>query len=133
MNSIRNMLFELLKEDPTLQALATGGVWFGSADEDTEGPYVIFSQAGGAIDYAMQSELYWDQQWDVKGVGPSKVAGEIDERCRALLTDATPAVAGRKVLFLRPLIDINYREQVDSQFYQHVGATYNIITEKEGS
>lgn len=133
MNDIREALDKLLREDPVLEGLATAGVWFESADEnDTDTPedaVVIFSQMDGTIEYTFGDDTNF-QKWDVKGVGPSKAAGEIDARCRAILSDAKLAIVGRETLFLLPMQDINYREQTDGETYQHVGATYSITTER---
>lgn len=131
MNEVRDALYKLLSEDPQLKDLAKGGTWFESADGDAPpGSVVLFSQISGPLGWTFAGPPTAFQMWDIKGVGPTKQAGEIDDRCRALLTDSELAIEGRETLYLRPTQDINYREQRDGETYQHVGATYSITTER---
>lgn len=129
--TVRQALYEMLKADSTLKGLAPGGVWFESVDGTApEGPTVVYSQASGKADWCFDGDPMRSQQWDIKGIGPTKTAEQIDTRCRELLTNADLNITGIETKYLRPGMDVNYREQTDGEVYQHVGATYSIITER---
>lgn len=131
MNTVREGINKLLKDDSALQTLAPAGVWFESVDGDAPpGATIVFAQVNGSSDWCFDGEPMRDQEWDVKGIGPTKTAEQIDTRCRELLTDADLALEEVETKFLKPGQDINYREQTDGETYQHVGATYSIITER---
>lgn len=132
MTELRSALAELLEQDPKLKELATGGVWYEVADSraNVEPPYVIVGKPAGPKEWAFQGNSWdWDV-WIIKGVGPVKVAEEIDERCKELLTDAELEMPGRTLQYLRPFSDINYNEVADGERYQHVGANYRITSER---
>lgn len=134
MNDIREALMKILSEDATIQELAPAGVWFEKVDQDAPGgSAVIFSQVSGRSDFAFDGDPLQPQHWDVKGVGPTKIAGQIDDRCRELLTDADLSIPNRDTLLVLPGMDINYPELTNGEPYQHVGATYAITTERTES
>lgn len=132
MTELRSALAELIEADPKIKELATGGVWYEVADEATnvKPPYVIIGKMAGTPQWTLQGNSWdWDV-WLIKGVGPPKIAEEIDARCKELLTDAELTMPDREIQYLRPMGDVNYAEPVDGERYQHVGANYRITSER---
>jgi hypothetical protein len=132
---LRESLASFLEADPVIEELATGGVWYEvageRAEEKADPPYVVFSKVPSTpLNFSFQGNSQDWEVWIVKGVGPVKVAEEIDKRCRELLTDAEFEVVGHSLEMIRPFSDINYPELADGERYQHVGAQYRIINER---
>jgi hypothetical protein len=130
-NPVREALSKILKEDPVLKGLATGGVFHRIAPAGTETPYVIFHKASGVPIWAMDGPSLDREVWLVKGVGGREDAEKIDARCKEILTRATLAIKGKAHQDIRPIADVDMDEVTDGERYNHVGAEYKLDSEAE--
>lgn len=130
---VRVAIQTLLKEDPVLKALATGGVFFQLAPQEPEAPtpYVIFENPDGTDEWCFDGEAMEEGEITVKGIGTPKQAESIDRRCRDLLNSEELSIDGYELLFVRSTSKISYPEYSDGERFQHTGHNYKLIVEKE--
>lgn len=130
-NPVRVALKQLLVADADLLALATGGVFFKERKDGAKPPYVIFDKTSGVPTWAFDGPSMDRDVWLVKGVGARAIAEAIDKRLRQVLDHATLNIEGKAHQDIRRLSDIDFREIVDGERVDHVGAEFRISSEEE--
>jgi hypothetical protein len=124
---IREALFALLDGDAELAGLLSEphAIFHLRAPASAEFPYAIFHKQSGLPIRAMGGGGFKNQLWLVKGLcrgGDQEEAEAIDERCEALLDNATFDIAGFELLSMERETDVPYPED-DSGFVQAAGGT----------
>lgn len=133
--SVRDALYTALAADATLGALLgdDDGIYHRQAPSEAAFPYVIFQKQAGSRTWSFAGEPLKPEVWLVKAVtrGESADAAEaIDDRVEELLNDAALTVADHAHLYLRRESDVDYGERDGAEQYQHVGATYRVVTQR---
>lgn len=128
---VRVALKEILQGDAQLKALATGGVFHLEPKAGAVRPYIIFHKASGVPSWAFDGPPMDRDVWLVKGVGPRDVVEDIDKRCKDLLNGADLDIEGKAHQDLRSISDVSFREVLDGERVDHVGAEYRVGSEYE--
>lgn len=131
MDPVRVALKEILQDDAALKALATGGIYHLEPKANAVRPYVIFHKASGVPSWAFDGPPMDRDVWLVKGVGLRDVVEDIDRRCKELLDAANLDIEGKAHQDLRHIADVSYREVLDGERVDHVGAEYRVGSEYE--
>jgi hypothetical protein len=138
---IRRALYGKLAGDGTLTALlgppAPGksqAIYYDDAPENTPSngyPFLIFTKMAGTPSYLMQSgtSAFDSDVWLVKGVDRNLDTDSVEAiqaRVKALLTDATLNISGRRLMLLLPLADVDYAEEDKGTSFVHAGAQFRL-------
>jgi len=134
MRAVREAIFEVLDGSSELEDLATGGLHWNKAPQDTQPPLVIVTMMSGVRLWTFDGPPLRNQKYLVKGVGNPVDAEDIDDLCLELLTDASLSVDGHTVhLAPLPEEDVSYEDQQYGENYQHEGTMYRIVVERAQS
>ena len=129
---IRDALHAILKNDAKLQELSNGVFHRKWDPESGVGlPIIVFHKAAGTPLWAFDGPPMDKEVWVVKGVGSTRQAELIDERCKELLNGSTLTIEDRVHQDLRHISDVNYSEDVGEERVSHIGAEYKLDSEKE--
>jgi hypothetical protein len=138
MNAVNTALFARMDGDNGaggVKTLSTGGIHYGRAPQTKSPPYVIFQKQTGTPSYTFTQRAADNMLYLAKGVavdsaneGGRKIAGTIAERIDAVLTDYALPVAGKTLLYLRKVSDVEYIENdpETKQAIYHVGGLFRI-------
>ncbi|MGE4164206.1 MAG: DUF3168 domain-containing protein [Vicinamibacterales bacterium] len=127
MMAVDNALYALLTEDAQLRALAPGGVYRGTADQDAPTPYVSYQQQAGDRRYTFGSG-WRELTYQIKAVDQnddSEPAQRVQQRLEVLLQHAVLTLDGYGTLIVSQVSDIEYEEPGERP-WQHVGGLWEI-------
>lgn len=138
---VRRAVYGKLSADTTLTNLLgaaapgyTKGIYYGTAPEGAQFPYVVFGKPSGIPTYAFgvggSAVAYNDDIWMVKAVDHNTTADRADTisaRFETLLNDASLSISGETLLYLRRESDIDYPEIRDGETYFHSGSNFRLV------
>lgn len=135
MNPIREAIRKKLIANSALTAkLGDGatGVYYQLAPAEATLPWVIFDKSPAPPIWTFAGPPLEQGDWIVKAVAADAgTAEDIDELIRGVLNRADVNPTGYHNQFTLATSDIDYPEVKDGERYQHVGAVYRVVTEKE--
>ena len=132
MNDLNAAITARLKNDATLTALGSTGVYKDEAPQSTASvpivpPYIIYGKQGGNWDPAHDSGTIRDPRYYIKAVDKSTSsvrAGSMDERAAAVMHGERLLTNSGTFLCLRTGDMPDFREVVDGVTFQHIGGLY---------
>jgi len=118
-----------LEADVTLNALASGGAWYGPADDGTAFPIVSVAQRGSPRrDYTQGADGYDVYTYIVKAITSRDADGAeaIAARIHTLLHRQPLTVTGRTHMATLYQTNVSYPETIDGVTYWHEGGVYDV-------
>ena len=134
MNPVRGAIYSRLAADATLTGLlsAPDAIYHGTAPQTALFPLVVFQRLSGTPDWQFAQAHIQDDVWLVKAISRGSSASpaeDIAARVDAVLSDAPLAVAGRALLAVYRISDLDYDEVESGETYHHAGSQYRLVTQ----
>ncbi|HEX2614006.1 MAG TPA: hypothetical protein VHL10_00815 [Nitrososphaera sp.] len=129
-------MYSRCTNDTALMALATGGVWEGTADLGVVAPYVAYQQQASPDVNTMNAiRIFTRKTMQIKAVGPTKqysILAQMAARIDTLFKDERniPLAVGG-ILACYRTDEIAYPDSVNGESWSHIGGLY--IIELQGS
>lgn len=127
-------IYSTLNADPTIQSLATGGIWRGEAPDNTAMPYIIvLHNTGQSRDGTVfgGGRAFTDMTFQVFGVGPAKLTNTVSSiasRIDTLITTAQPVnVANGTIIASFRAMPLEADPLINGEVQTNIGGEYRIF------
>lgn len=130
MDPVRQALYDTLKNDKGLMALASG-VYLAKAPRSAVAPYIIYGRMSEVPTRTFDGPSLDKDVWMVKGVGEAAQAEDIALAVRQLLDRVTLPIAGKVSLDVYRVGRIEFSEDAEGEQIHHAGYEFKVDSEEQ--